>query len=280
MKYIYLIALFFIVTYSNSVKAQCGGSEFCNGNTGLYSNDDATNIAYDNMGSSYHSTFIKEPNGEWKVWVSNMNQNGSTAALSPLSINATNYPNLTGIIYKVAIGSRSAQSQLIVLTSDGIFVGGAEGVVISNLITASSTFDRITVNGKADGLPEGVNADEVKMLFATTGALIITTCAGEVYVLSTNPILRQNWSAGTETQWSKVMQDATLPLTNVIVSRGTVGGGYALKSNGALWTWGAQTFLGDGSALSLRNFATQMTLPPGMPGIKMIQATRQVSNSS
>src|SRR6187402_3369557 len=104
MKYLSSLLLLFVLSFSEGLFAQCGGSEVCNGNAGLYSNDDAADIAYDNMGTSFHSSYIKEPNGEWRVWGQNMNNNGQ-AQLSPLSINQTNHPALTGTIYKVAMGS-------------------------------------------------------------------------------------------------------------------------------------------------------------------------------
>lgn len=267
---------------ANDSIAQCGGSEFCNGNTGLYSNDDATNIAYDNMGSSFHSSYIKEPNGEWKTWGADMKNDGFSAALSPISINTTNYPLLTGTIYKVVVGSYGTSSQLIVLTSDGLFVGGGGNVVVSSAITGTSMFKRITVDGKSDGLPLNINPDQVKMIFATTRTLMITTCGGEVYVLSQNADIRGTGSTneGNPTQWSKVMQDANTSLGNVIVARGNTNVGFALKSDGTLWTWGVNTFLGDGTARLTRNYATQMMLPAGMPAIKMIQSTSSFGNDS
>lgn len=270
-----LFYFWILVFLSFNVSAQCGGSEFCNGNTGLYSNDDAANIAYDNMGSSFHSTFIKEPNGQWRTWGANMKSNGYEGAFSPITVNSQNYPNLTGNIYKIAIGSTGTTSQLIVLTSDGLFACGNEFSVISTSITSSSQFQKITIGGKADGLPVNVNPNQVKMLFATTRTLILTSCTGEVYVLSSsNSYIRGAGSlAGDDTHWSQVMQDATTPLTNAIVARGNFNFGYALKSDGSLWTWGHNTFLGDGSSSSDRGFATQMALPVGIPGIKMIQST-------
>jgi hypothetical protein len=111
-----LYSIIFFIVVSVTVSAQCGGSEFCNGNTGLYSNDDAANIAYDNIGSGYHSTFIKEPNSQWRTWGADMSENGYSSVLSPLSINTTNYTTLTGTIYKVAVGSEGTDSQLVVLT--------------------------------------------------------------------------------------------------------------------------------------------------------------------
>ncbi|NHM07153.1 T9SS type B sorting domain-containing protein [Flavobacterium sp. CYK-4] len=270
-----LFSLIFLVVVSMSVSAQCGGSEFCNGNTGLYSNDDAANIAYDNIGSGYHSTYIKEPNSQWRTWGANMRENGSSPALSPMLINTTNYTTLTGTIYKIALGSWGGVSQIVVLTSDGLFVGGYEGAVISNAITNSSSFNRITVDGKADGLPIGVSTDQIKMLFVTTFTIILTTCIGEVYVLSIdNNAIRGNGNiSGLETRWYKVMQDPTTPLSGVIVARGNTNVGFALKSDGTLWTWGHFTYLGDGSNSTTRNYATQMTLPPDIPAVKMIQST-------
>jgi hypothetical protein len=82
--------LLFITLFSNSIHAQCGDLTSCNANAGLYSNDDATSIAYDNMGSAFHSTYIKETNGVWKVWSEQMANNGNSNKLSPTSFNSAN----------------------------------------------------------------------------------------------------------------------------------------------------------------------------------------------
>ncbi len=269
-----LFTLLLVSYVFNSAQAQCGDSEICNSNTGLYSNDDAASIAYDNMGSAFHSTYIKEPNSGWRVWGEEMANNGQNHSLNPTSFTVANYPALTGTIYKMAIASNYTPSvQLLVLTSTGLFVLGSEGAVIHSDITTSSTFQKITVDGKLDGLPVGVGPADVRMLFASTRTVIITTCIGEVYVLSQNVNVRGNGGIGSALQWSKVMQNATQPLNNVIVARGNTTVGYALKSDGTLWTWGDFTLLGDGAVAANRTYATQMTLPAGLPGIKTIQAT-------
>lgn len=258
----------------NLIEAQCGSVTECNSNTGVYSNDNAADIAYDNMASAFHTTYIKEPSGTWKVWGEYVGNDGSSNVLSPLEFNTAYYPALIGTIYKMAIGSDSALNmQLIVLTSDGLFVLGEEGAVLGLGLTSSTTFQKITVNGKTDGLPLSVNPADVKMMFATTNALMITTCSGAVYTLSIDSYARGDGATGNELRWSRVMQDATTPLSNVIVSRGSFNVGFALKSDGTLWTWGVETFLGNGTSSLNRSYATQMTLPAGLPGIKMIQCT-------
>jgi gliding motility-associated-like protein len=271
MRYLYYALLLICISHLST--AQCGQSDVCNANTGILSNDNATEIAYDNMGSSFHSTFIKEPNGGWKVWGENMDNSGESEELSPLVFNSANYPALTGTIYKIGIGSDFGLNvQLVVLTSDGLFVLGTEGAVVSEVLTASPVFQKIAVNGKLDGLPTGVSPIDVKMMFVSNSTIIITTCNGQVHVLSQYGNIRGAGSTGSATQWSRVMVNANTPLENIIVARGTSTVGFALKSDGTLWTWGDDVYLGDGSVSFDANFATQMTLPAGMPGIKMIQA--------
>ena len=272
MKLVYSILLFFLTF--NFIEAQCGSSIFCNGNTGVYSNDIAADIAYDNMSSSFHTSCIKEPLGNWKVWGEYAGNDGITNVLSPIDFNVANYPSLTGTIYKMVLGSNFGQTiQLIVLTSDGLFVLGTEGAVLSEDLTTSSAFQKITVNGKTDGLPTSITASDVKMMFATSYSLIITTCIGEVYVLSQNQFMRGDGGVGNALEWSKVMENASTPISSVVVARGNSKVGYALKANGTLWTWGEQTFLGDGTGSIDRSYAQQMILPAGLPGIKMIQCT-------
>lgn len=274
MKLIHNIIIFLVLISFSPICAQCVDIS-CNSNTGLFSNDTASDIAYDNMGSAFHSTYIKEPNGSWKVWGEYLQNDGENNVLSPLSFDIINYPALTGTIYKMAIGSSFGLNvQLVVLTSDGLFVLGTEGAVLDDLLTTSTVFQKITVNGKVDGLPTGVSPSNIKMMFASSGLLMITTCIGEVYVLSQSSYVRGDGGTGDSLHWSKVLENATTPLTNIIVARGSSSVGFALKSDGTLWTWGENTYLGNGSSYTNRNYATQMALPAGISAVKMIQATK------
>lgn len=68
-------------------------------------------------------------------------------------------------------------------------------------------------------------------------------------------------------------------ISNVIAVRGNRNTLFALKSDGTLWTWGLETYLGNGTAPATRTRATQMTLPSVNP-IKMIGVTRNDADNA
>ncbi|MBK6365669.1 MAG: hypothetical protein IPF52_20205 [Saprospiraceae bacterium] len=123
------------------------------------------------------------------------------------------------------------------------------------------------------------------MLFTTHASMALVTCSGDVYVITQNFNNTGNGhtaalSVADMTKWHRVKEvTAGNPfLTNVIAVRGNRNTLFALKSDGTLWTWGAETYLGNNTAHSARNFATSMQLPSANP-IKMIGVTRDNSNS-
>lgn len=251
----------------------------CNSNVGVFSNNNPATIAYDNMGSSFHSTYSVEEIGN-RFWGEQMQSNGLSDLLTPQFINSTNYSVLTGKIYHIGLGSNSINDvQYVVLTSTGLFVGGSINAVISSSVLNTQTFSKISINGKSDGLPTGISPDSVKMMFVTEGSIIITTCGGRVFVLSQHTFIRGGRGAGSNTSWSQVMQSTSIPLTNVIVARGCSRVGYALKKDSTIWTWGEGNLKGDGSGYYTCDSAVKMNLPPGVTGVKMIQATRMTTSS-
>lgn len=269
MKKRFLFLIF--ISFFEFLNSQC--IIICNTNAGINSNDNASTIGYDNMGSGFHSTFVREQYGS-RVWGEMMNSDGISNLLSPLKINTTNYPSLTGTLYHVGIGSKSISDvQLVVLTSTGLFVSGKEGSVVSATITNGKSFQKITVNGKTDGLPIGVSPNDVKMMFVTTETIIITTCTGNVYVLSQFINVRGGNGLGSDTEWSQVLESTGTPLSNVIATRGNGEVAFALKSDSTIWTWGKNIYKGDGTGYFNSNIAIKMITPPAISGIKMIQAT-------
>ncbi|MEY3501252.1 MAG: hypothetical protein RL308_2925, partial [Bacteroidota bacterium] len=284
MKHSFFTLLFFIFISTFSY-AQCGFLDTCPNtdyfNFGMRSTTDATTLEYDNFTSSFHSTVVRTSLGVYKVWGEDMSNDGTTDLLSPIELTSANYPALTGTVLKAGLGSLSANAvQGIVLATDGLYAWSLEGQVLHANITSSTTFQKLTINGNSQGLPTGVTPTDVKMMFVTNQTIALVTCNGEVWVISQ---IAQNTGTGITTitaanavKWYRVTQStAGNPLlSNVIAVRGQESTLFALKSDGTIWTWGAETYLGDGTAITARTRATPMTLP-SVNGIKMIGVTRE-----
>ncbi|UUV22321.1 GEVED domain-containing protein [Paenimyroides aestuarii] len=289
----YLLVFLSIVCFGNSSFAQCGfvAGEGCSNtdynNAFVNSTNNAATIEYDNYTSAYHGTAVRQYDGTFKVWGQNMANNGTDNVLSPITINGTNFPALGNAkVYKVTGASGGSNNQsFVALASNGLYVWGTEGRIIDGSFTTSTTFQKISVNGKADGLPTGVSPTDVKMLTGTIrrgstqiGTLCLVTCSGDVWVMSANPEMRGNGNAGNATTWYRVQQTSTTNLTNVIVARVAGGTAMALKSDGTVWTWGETSYLGNNTAAAARSRATQMTIPSGT--IKMIGITPSTNSST
>src|SRR5690554_32113 len=278
------LVLFFV--YSYQANAQCGtpvvgcaGTDF--GNFGYNSNTDAATIEYDNFVSTFHSTVVRDSDGNFQVWGEEIghnatNVNSFTNLLSPVVINNANFHNgFTGTPLKAALGGVYVNNvQGILLTTTGLHAWGRRGVVLATSLTTNWRMQPVTVGGNTNGLPTGVTPAEVKMMFVTGRTIAITTCGGDVYVLSQRPTINQG---GSDTAWVRVQtteNGGTDYLTGVVALRGSAGVMFALKSDNTLWTWGQNTYLGDNSAALNRDKATQMQSPvPVGTDIKMIGAT-------
>ncbi|MDP4865791.1 MAG: Ig-like domain-containing protein, partial [Crocinitomicaceae bacterium] len=284
-----LILVLFPIVASQYTSAQCGFQATCPNtnylNFGMGSNSDRNTIEYDNFCSSYHSTVVRTANGTYKTWGEGLANNGIANVLAPIEINSTNYPALTGQILKAHLASkRSGTAQGIVLTTTGLFAWGVEGTAIHQNLTTSNTFQKITVGGNAQGLPTGVAPTDVKMIFTTYKTMVITTCGGEVWVLThqgenTGTGLTGALSAANAVLWYKVTTSAAgnPALANVVAVRGNQNTMFALTTTGELYTWGTETYLGNNTAIGSRNRATLMPNPNGN-SIKMIGVTRDQSN--
>ncbi|MGG1923674.1 hypothetical protein AB1278_17810 [Chryseobacterium sp. NRRL B-14798] len=272
------------ITFAGVAPSYCVTGD-CNPNTFLNTSDPNT-IEYDNMVSTFHSTLMRDAStGALMVWGERMANNGTGHVLSPMEVNSTNYPALTGDILKFAGGSNSQNiEQQVVLTTDGLFAWGGEAHLIHTDLTSSTAFQKIGVgtygvNGgapKADGLPDGVAPQDVKMLFGAYQTLALTTCSGEAWVLAQDVNKYSDGaasSAANDKLWHRVHTDATTPLNNVVAIRGSGRGLLmALTATGEVYTWGTNTRLGNGTAAANRAFATPMTIPAGVTP-KMIGAS-------
>ena len=275
--------LLFLAGSSMDLKAQCVSG--CNTNTYVNSVDPKT-IEYDNMVGVFHSSMAKEYDGTLKVWGQGVTQTSGNA-LTPIVVNPANFGTganqLSGTILKFAGGSNVNTQQFAVLTSNGLYIWGNAGVLVPSIGNISNNqFRKVTVNGKADGLPTGVSPGDVKMMFGTQNALTIVTCSGAAYMLSSTGTSYGDGATDSGTNdllWHRVSTAANTPLTGVIALRGTYQAFMALTYNSttdsyAIYTWGANTRLGNNTVASNRPFATQMTMP-GSPAVtpKMIGMT-------
>lgn len=141
-----LIALLLYCCNANNVYSQttqcstpvvgCASTDLSN--YGLNSTTNASTLEYDNFVSSFHQTAIRTNDGSFQIWGQNMGNLVTPDVLSPLTINSTNYPALTGTVLKIALGSSSkyypvgaiattaptVNPQAIILTTTGLFVVG------------------------------------------------------------------------------------------------------------------------------------------------------------
>ncbi|PZU19543.1 MAG: hypothetical protein DI622_08830, partial [Chryseobacterium sp.] len=215
----------------------------CNPNTFVNSADPNT-IEYDNLISVFHASLAKEKDGSFKVWGQVSNSNGTSDLLSPTLIAPGNGFNYTGTPLRVAAGSVSNTGhQFALLTTDGLYVWGTTNTLVSSTIKTTSAFGKITINGKTDGLPAGVNPSDVKMMFGSYRTLAIVTCTGDAWVLSFNGSKNGDGTAEGTTNnviWHRVKTSlAGNPnLDNVVAMRGTPNALFALTSDGKLYTWG------------------------------------------
>jgi len=277
---IFLFFVFFI--FSQVSNAQCAiPVQGCSGtnlsNFGADSNSDASSIEYDNFISSFHSTIVRTSDGSLQVWGERMANNGTANLTTSRTINRTNFPALSAgaTVLKGALGSNSSSStQAIVLATDGLYAWGTAGAVLAASITTNSTFQKITIAGNANGLPTGVIPSDVKMMFATYGTLAITTCSGDVWVISQTANVRGNGASGDALNWYRVTttENGNPFLSNVVACRGSYNSLMALKSDGTVYVWGTSVYLGNNSASGNQTRAAQMTLPASITP-KMIGST-------
>ncbi|HRP43077.1 MAG TPA: hypothetical protein PLM26_13120, partial [Saprospiraceae bacterium] len=277
----------------------------CNENAYLYSTVPNT-LEYDNMVALFHTTMIKEANGDFKIWGQAAASNGTGNVLSPTVVKPSNGYSYSGTPLKMtggSTGAASAATQMALLTTEGLYIWGTTNHLVSTNIKNSTAIGTSPVsigtsgvsNGTnpnyAKGLPYGVDPGQVKMLFGSYRTLAIVTCTGEVWVLSYNGN-KNGDGTGTSGDnnyvWHKVFTSTTnngstkgAELSNVVAVRGTPNALFALTADGKLYTWGSGTYINNGAAAN-RTYATEIDISALSPAVtpKMIGMTQNEANQS
>ncbi|MEG1589804.1 hypothetical protein [Chryseobacterium sp.] len=285
IKFFFTLILLFTLS-STAYKAQGFCTSGCNENAFIDSADPNT-IEYDNIISAFHATIVKEKGGNFKIWGQNTSSTGSGDLLSPTVIGpGSGYANFnyTGTPLRVAAGSSSTSHQFALLTTDGLYVWGVNNILINSAITNfNAAFSKISINGKADGLPAGVAPSDVKMMFGSYRTLAIVTCSGEAWVLSSNGEKNGDGTSQSSVNnviWHRVKTDTAgnPKLENVVAMRGTPNALFALTSTGKLYTWGTLTYNNNDIATT-RVYATEVSVPAGAVP-KMIGMTQNQTKQS
>jgi hypothetical protein len=285
-KVLTLAMLFGAGSALNTAAQDCYSTSGCSDYSNFgYSSTTAADLEYDNYVSGFHSTVVRDIDGTFKIWGEMTQADGVGAYLKPMPINPGNYPGLTGTPLKVAIASGTIGNvQFLMLTDDNkLWTWGRSGALLDESLTTNinklydnSFIDIAEFQELSLGLPTGVTAADVKMMFATYGTLLITTCSGEVYFIVNYWGNSGSGSTGDVNVWAKVKKSTTAglsDLTGIVSARGCPSGFVALDENGDLWTWGYRTWDG-ANPRTQRSAAVQMTLPGGATGaIKMVGMT-------
>jgi gliding motility-associated-like protein len=253
---------------------------------------------YDKIVSGYHTSIALSDNGDYLIWGQTAAQDGATDVAPPSVINTTNYSGLTGTVKFTSIGGvgGGGKDQFVALTTTGLYAWGAVGGsntqgILSSSLKSTASFGLIATPTNGDPstkLPLGVTPANVTMLFASYNMLSIVA-NGNVWVLAlADANLQGDGTALSATTWHKVKINATTDLTNVVSVRGQVADNVtsammAVTYDGNVYTWGSTTFLGNGTAVTSKNYATLMTLPSEFSSSnkpKMIGVTGAQSGST
>ena len=257
----------------------------CNTNTYLNATDPNT-IEYDNLVAGDHAILAKEKDSTFKIWGQGTAPGGGPTDnfYVPTAITPANGFNYTGTPLKATSVGSGASTSSALLTTDGLYAWGTSHLISPSLKTTNSTtyaFGKVSVNGKADGLPPGVSPTDVKMMFGTWYSLVIVTCKGESWTLSGSTSNNaygdgMSMTPANNLIWHRTKISATETLDNVVAVRGSYRAKFALTSEGRLFTWGEGTCIGDGTdnptTGTARPFATEVVVPAGVTP-KMIGMT-------
>jgi alpha-tubulin suppressor-like RCC1 family protein len=225
------------------------------------------------LSSAFHGTLLRSKSGKYYVVGQYASATGTDITIPTLITPANGY-NYTGeVIDMAAVGSNSSYA---LATTEGIWVWGYLSTNFKLPGVSSSTaspFQKVT-------LPSEIDPKNIKSISASTNNFIILLNDGTVYAYGKDSAPLNGAGLTTATAaFTKVLVAPNTPLTNIAQIEATSDGSFAADvTNNKLYTWGTNVYLGNGSAFSTKNYASEMTNPlPNGVGIAMIDATYSTS---
>jgi gliding motility-associated-like protein len=225
------------------------------------------------LSSAFHGTLLRSKSGKYYVAGQYASPTGTDVTIPTLVSPANGY-NYTGDIIDIA--AAGANSSYAIATTDGIWVWG---YLSTNFLLPGVPNSTPSIFRKV-ALPSDVDPKNIKSISASTNNFMILLRDGTVYTYSKDIAALNGAGLTTGTDaFTKVLVAPNIPLTNIAHIEATTNGSFAADvTNNKLYTWGTNVYLGNGSAISTRNYATEMTNPlPNGVGIAMIDATYNTS---
>lgn len=165
----------------------------------------------------------------------------------------------------IATTPSSQATQMWLLTDEGIWGWGYSANTIFSDRSGPVPIAELA-------LPSGVSASQVSFIRSSRGGIALVTNTGNVWVRagigsSCSPLVYGDGSAtldaASSTAWHQVTTAPGVPLAGVLELSFAGTTALAITATQA-YVWGANTYLGDGTAAANRNRATLMTLPVGV----------------
>jgi len=202
----------------------------------------------------FHGAMGRTEDGGLTVFGDELSADGTTDLGFPTAVTPANGYTYTGDLLDGTIGGDFQERvQAFVLSTDGLWVWGTQGIVIDASLTSSTAFQMMS-------LPAGVSPTDVKDMTASSEGIVLLLNDGSVYSMG---ITNTHYGDGTTSNDALWHQASVAPIDDIKVHFGNV---FAKGTDGTLYTWGATTFLGDGTLATERLTPTAMVdpLPAGV----------------
>jgi alpha-tubulin suppressor-like RCC1 family protein len=209
--------------------------------------------------SGFHGSFYKADGGGY--YVSGEFASPTAGDLStPLLVSSANGYVYNGTIIDVAVPS-TQNDQFLMVTTQGLYAWGFTNIGLSSTLTTGSAFQKITT-------PTDFVAAEVRSMTASNQGVMFVMIDGTVRTVTMSSANSGHPISG---DFTKVVDAGGAAITGITDLEYFQGAAFAYSAtSGKFYTWGANTFLGDGTAVAARSVATEMTNP--LPaGVKAVQ---------